>query len=152
MRLDRYELKANKNLTVFEFTSDGPKGRIPKIIYYTSTNYRNFYNLGFGDKKNRGGDFDDKIVTNNGDREKVLATVVASIYAFTAEYENAIVYATGSTNARTRLYRMGIAKYLQELENDFEIFGDLKKEWVEFENGVNFDGFAVMRKTENDEN
>jgi hypothetical protein len=32
MRLDRYELKAEKTLMVFEFVSEGPKGQIKKLI------------------------------------------------------------------------------------------------------------------------
>jgi hypothetical protein len=33
------------------------------------------YNLGFGDYNEITGLIDDKVITNNGDREKVLATV-----------------------------------------------------------------------------
>ena len=38
MKLPRYELKAEKSLMVFEFTSEGPKGQIPKLIKF-SGNY-----------------------------------------------------------------------------------------------------------------
>lgn len=40
----------------------------------------NLYNLAFGDKNPLTGEIDDKIVTDNGDSEKVLATVVAAVY------------------------------------------------------------------------
>lgn len=50
MILPRYELKSDASLTVFEFTSVGKNGKIPKIVQYSETNLRDFYNLGFGNK------------------------------------------------------------------------------------------------------
>ncbi len=37
MNLPRYELKAEKSLVIFEFISDGIKGKIPKIIKFDET-------------------------------------------------------------------------------------------------------------------
>ena len=112
MQLDRYQLKAEESLTVFEFTSTGPKGQIPKLIKFSETNLKDLYNLAFGDKDLTTGDLNDLAISNNGDSEKVLATVVSTVYAFSDRYPNSFIYATGSTKARTRLYRMGITKYL----------------------------------------
>ena len=72
------------------------------------------------------GDFDDFVITNNQDTIKVLATVAASVYAFSDVYPNARIYATGSTPARTRLYRMGISNNLEELQEQFDVFGFLE--------------------------
>ena len=36
---------------VFEFISEGPNGKVTKIIQYSETNLKGFYNLGFGDKE-----------------------------------------------------------------------------------------------------
>src|SRR4051794_25290611 len=105
MNLDRYELKARHNLTTFEFVSEGRKGRIIKVIQFQPIGLPNLYNLAFGDKNSGNGDLNDMIVTNNGDSEKVLATVVAAAYAFTDKHPDVWVYATGSTGARTRLYQ-----------------------------------------------
>jgi hypothetical protein len=44
--------------------------------------------LAFGDKDIEAGDIDDKVISNNGDSEKVLATVVATVYAFIDKYPN----------------------------------------------------------------
>jgi len=101
MILDRYELKAGRNLTTFEFLSQGPKGQITKFIQFQQTNLPNLYNLAFGDINPVTGQLDDKVITDNEDSEKVLATVVAAVYAFTEQYQNAWVYATGSTATRT---------------------------------------------------
>ena len=82
MKLDRYELKAGKNLTTFEFLSEGPKGHIVKLIQFQEMNLPNIHNLAFGDLNALTGQLDDKQITDNGDSKKVLATVVAAVYAF----------------------------------------------------------------------
>ena len=86
---------------VFEFISEGTKGPIPKLIKYSETNLKDMFNLAFGDKNPDTGDIDDKVVSNNGDSEKILATIVATIYAFSDKYPDSWVFATGSTKART---------------------------------------------------
>jgi len=145
MHLDRYQTKAGKNLDTYEFVSVGTKGRIPKVVQYIPTNYKNMYNLGFGDKL-PSGDFDDKVISNNGDSEKVLATVVATLYAFTDEHKEAMIYVEGSTESRTRLYRMGITKHLDEARKHFDIFGKTEISWEPFEPNRNYIAFLVKRK------
>ena len=131
---------------VFEFKSEGPNGQISKLIKFSETALKGFYNLAFGDKNIVSGDIDDKIVSNNGDSEQVLATVVSAVFAFTETYRETWVYATGSTKSRTRLYRMGISKYFDEVKMDFEVYGMLDGEWQEFEKGIDYTAFLVRRK------
>ena len=50
MKLPKYQLAAEQSLTVFDFVSEGPRGRIPKIVKYSGTNVKDFFNLAFGDK------------------------------------------------------------------------------------------------------
>jgi hypothetical protein len=130
----------------FEFNSTGPKGNIVKLIQYSETNLKGVYNLAFGDKDLHTGKIDDNVISNNGDSEKVLATVVASVYAFTDKHPDAYVYATGSTLARTRLYRMGISKYLDEVMEDFDVYGEFDGDWYPFEREVDYISFLVKRK------
>ena len=146
MILDRYEIKAGSNLTTFEFLSEGRKGEIIKVIQFQQMNLDNLYNLAFGDKNIVTGVIDDKVVTDNGDSEKVLATVVSAIYAFADRYPNSWIYATGSTESRTRLYRMGINKYYEIVVQDFEIMGEYRNEWERYEFGKDYQAFAVHRK------
>jgi hypothetical protein len=89
---------------------------------------------------------DDIAISNNGDSEKVLATVVASLYAFMDRYPTAFVYATGSTRSRTRLYRMGISKYYKEMVADFYLYGQIGSNFYDFELGKEYNGFLVQRK------
>ena|ERR1017187_2232619 len=146
MNLPRYEIETDKSSSVFGFVSEGIKGKIPKLIKYTETNIKGYYNLAFGDKDETTGDINDTVISNNGDPEKVLATVVATVYAFTANRENCYVYAKGSTKVRNRLYRMGITKYLGEIEIDFIIYGLANDAWEPFEKGTDYDAFLVYRK------
>ena len=147
MKLPRYELKAEQSLMVFEFISEGPKGQIPKLIKFSETTLKDVYNLAFGDKNDHTGDIDDTAISNNGDAEQILATVVSAVYAFSDANPDAWIYATGSTKARTRLYRMGITKYIDEVEQDFAVFGQRDGEWENFEKDMDYRAFIVQRKS-----
>lgn len=146
MNLPKYALSSSEKMMTFEFASEGKKGIIHKLVQYQETNLKDLYNLAFGDKDAETGEIDDTVISNNGDSDKVLASVVATLYAFSDKYPNSWIYATGSSKARTRLYRMGISKFLNEIENDFEIYGELENDWNKFKIGIEYDGFLVKRK------
>ena len=138
MKIEKYALKADGDLTIFEFISEGPNGLIRKIIQFQETNQPNLYNLAFGDKNPETGEVDDFAISNNGDSEKVLATVVSALYAFFDKHPDTFVYATGSTSARTRLYRMGITRFYGEMIEDFDLYGQIDDQFHEFEIGKKY--------------
>ena len=144
MKLPKYELKGEKALTVFEFVSEGPNGKIPKIIKYSKTSEKNIYNLAFGNK-NDNGEIDDLVVSDNKDSEKILATVVSTAYRFSENHPERMILATGSTKARTRLYRMGISKYISEIKKDFEVFGFKDNSWHPFRKNIEYEAFLAKR-------
>ena len=146
MRFPKYIYSTENQLLYYEFTSEGPKGNVKKIVEYTPTSFENVYNLAFGDYDEESDGINDKSVTNNGDSQKVLATVASTVYAFTGRYPNALVHATGSTSVRTRLYRMGITTNLTEIANDFLVFGLKEDEWEEFIVGEDYEAFLITRK------
>lgn len=146
MLYERYELESDKTLMLFEFVSEGPKGKVHKVIQYSETNLKDFYNLGFGDKDHDKGSINDTIITNNNDSQKVLATVASTAYAFTEKYPDAWIYATGSSKARTRLYRMGITNNLVEINKDFMVYGLKDNQWREFKKDVEYNAFLIKRK------
>lgn len=111
MKVEKYQLKSESNLTTFEFISEGPKGIIRKKIQFQWTSTPNLYNLAFGDTNPETGEIDDLVVSNNADSEKVLATVVSAVYAFFDKHPGAYVYATGSSDARNRLYRIALLSF-----------------------------------------
>jgi len=146
MNLPKYPLASSDKLMTFEFISEGSKGFIHKLVRYQPTNLKDVYNLAFGDKDHTTGDIDDTVISNNGDSEKVLATVAATVYAFTDKYPDVWIYATGSSKSRTRLYRMGIAKFLSEVKDDFEVLGERNDDWETFKNNVEYVGFLVRKR------
>ena len=114
---------------------------------YSDTGTENIYNLAFGDYDAATGGIDDFTVTNNGDSLKVLATVASTVYAFTAKYPQAWIFATGSTAVRTRLYRMGITNNLAEISADFVILGYTSDErWARFVVGEDYEAFLLTKK------
>jgi hypothetical protein len=150
MNKPKYLYKSEPFLKVYEFTSEGPKGSIKKLVQFTDTGTENVYNLAFGDYDEETKSINDLSVTNNGDSLKVLATVASTVYAFTEKYPNTWIVATGSTNVRTRLYRMGITNNLVEIKEDFDVYAyTLNGKWEEFVIGEDYEAFLITRKDNN---
>lgn len=149
MNLTKYNYSTSDNYLDFEFESDGPKGKIRKIIRYSPQNSAGitYFNLAFGDINKKTGRIDDLSITDNQDREKVLATVAATVIEFTRHFPDVIIYATGSTSARTRLYQMGISKHWNEIDEVLYVFGyEETAGWQPFQKNVNYQAFLVKRK------
>jgi len=147
MNNPKYLYKTEQKFTIYEFVSEGPKGRIRKMVEYTETATENVYNLGFGDYDEIANAINDISVTNNGDSLKVLATVASTVYAFLEKHPNAYILATGSTNVRTRLYRMGITNNLAEINEDFVVYGLTDKGiWDDFVVGEDYEAFLITKK------
>ena len=146
MELQTYDISQDSKSKSFGFTSVGLKGDIPKLVLYQETSIPNLFNLAFGDYNHQTGELDDLVVTDNGDGEKVLATVVSTIHHFFDENPTAVVYLTGSTPSRTRLYRIAISKYLPVFENKFEILGELSEDWERFQTNIEYEGFFIKIK------
>ena len=146
MHLERYPVEAGNTAMVYEFVSHGTKGAIPKLVIFSKTDIEGIYNLGFGDKDAATGKINDEAVTNNGDSRKVLATVAATVYDFTGKHRDTMVFATGSTVVRTRLYRIGITNNLAQIKADFEVWGHTPDNWEPFVKDVAYEAFLVYRK------
>ena len=125
MNQDRYPFSANRNYLNFEFESDGPNGMIKKVVRFSPENAggTTFFNPAFGHWNEKTGDLDDKAVSNNQDRIKILATVAATVIEFTEHFPDMPVFAQGSDQARTRLYQMGISANLKEIETNLRSTG-----------------------------
>lgn len=147
MNKPKYLYKSEEYYRIYEFVSEGPKGSIKKMVQFTETGTENVFNLAFGDYDEKTNAINDTTVTNNGDSLKVLATVASTVYAFTQKHPNAWVFATGSTNVRTRLYRMGITNNLVEIKEDYEVYGFTQSGiWEEFIVGEDYEAFLIRPK------
>jgi hypothetical protein len=86
MNLDRYNYVISNDYRKYIFYSSGPQGRIKKVVTYTKLSDAPVtYNLAFGDE-NAAGVIDDEVVSNNQDRDMVLATVASTINLFCDHY------------------------------------------------------------------
>jgi hypothetical protein len=142
------EIKFKSDYSTFEFISEGHNGNILKRIEFVPTQWPGVYNLAFGDIKENGV-LDDLMISNNGDRNKILATIVKVIESYTNKYPDRWIYFEGSTEHRTRLYRMAVSLHLEELSEMFEILADLNGNWefVRFQKGLNIKAFLIRRKS-----
>lgn len=151
MTIAHYDYQVSEDFHNYEFWSDGPKGKIRKVIWFTRVNLQEgfLFNLAFGDLDDAGV-FNDLVTSNNHDAEKVLATVARTVIAFTNIYPNALIFAEGSTLSRTPRYQMGINKFWKEIEPYFNVFGLVKDKGLEpFRSGKNYMAFAAKRKNSN---
>jgi hypothetical protein len=148
MRAETYAIRAKSSAMTFEFISEGPKGMIKKRVqYHKIYEDEELYNLAFGDISLEKKKIDDKVVSNNADRDKVLATVAATLFVFMKKYPDAIVYAKGSNPARTRLYQIGISKNLEDINKQFEVLGELEEDEIEvFQKNKNYLAFYIRNK------
>lgn len=147
MNLERYPVKANRGNKKFEFTSLGPMGPIQKVVLFQTIRPRQ-YNLAFGDKqKNRNINYAAK--SNNGDRDKVLATVASIVQDFLRLHPNATILIIGQSVAKVRLYQMGINKHYREISLYCKIRGYRTGGWERFQSGINYAAFIVEAHQKN---
>jgi hypothetical protein len=133
------------DLSVFEFFSTGKKGSILKLIAFMRTKRAGVYNLAFGDIDEYG-EIDDLSISDNGDRNKILATVAKAVDEYIKKFPRRSIVFSGSTIERTRLYRMAIGLNLVELSLQFEIFGQIGNEFLPFYKNMPAMAFLIKKK------
>ena len=148
MNPEQYQYITSPNFLVFEFISEGPNGKIKKAIRYSplTVNGITYFNLGFGDMNEQTGQINDLAISNNNDRDRILATVAASVLDFTTHFPDAIIYVQGSTPARTRLYQIAILNKWEQVTGLFEVLGFINVGWESFAKNVNYHAFLCFRK------
>ena len=89
MNHPKYPIEASDKRFMYEFYSEGPRGRIKKTVIYSQID-GNLFNLGFGDWNEELQGLDDSSRSNNGDRNKILATVASTALLFTNQFPEAL--------------------------------------------------------------
>jgi len=147
MHLERYEYEAKRTFKEYFFYSEGPKGRILKVVRFVLFRHAPpVYDLVLGDWDEERRRINDTIKTNNADVQKVLATVAMIVFCFTDIFRRSMVRFSGSNLARTRLYQININKFLDEIQEEFEVLGYIHNRLEPFQKKVNYDGFLITRK------
>ncbi|MFM2376587.1 MAG: hypothetical protein RLZZ165_1684 [Bacteroidota bacterium] len=140
----------SRDFRTFRFLGTGSNRTSQKIVQFTPTGRRGIYNLALGDQVD-GKYFDDFSMNENGDCDKVLASVVSTVHVFLDRYPRRTVVFHGSTPARTRLYRRAVHHASSELEKVFDIMGLVPLEegrlgLRKYEPELNYVAFLVRRK------
>ena len=105
---------------IFYFLSIGKNGIILKMVEIAEIQ-EGIYNLGFGDYNFTTESVDDKANSNNGDIEKVLATIFGIMIDFLNKNPNKTIFFAGSTPFRTQLYQRIVNTYFDEFSSMLEI-------------------------------
>ncbi|HMR89569.1 MAG TPA: hypothetical protein PKD51_15520 [Saprospiraceae bacterium] len=140
----KYEFKRTNEIH-FDFISVGKKGEIHKRVTFIELQY-GFFNMGLGDLNPETDEVDFYSVSDNGDRNAVLATVSEVIEAFFDLYPSHTIYFKGTSKSRTRLYQMAINHYYDELSVRFHILGELDDKMTRFKKNTNYKSFLILKK------
>lgn len=144
MEEPHYEFEYAVPGEVYMFVSKGKHKSVTKMVKFQMIQ-NDVANLGFGDCTDDGIDFDDRAVTDNGDMETVLATVIKITATFLSKNPEVSVYITGSTAARNRLYRIIISNNFEAISQVYKVWGYLRGTWFPFEKNVNYEAFLVSK-------
>ena len=106
MQLPRYNALANTTHTTYEFLSSGKKGIIKKVVQYTEI-APGVFNLGFGDWDEIEQVVKDHLRTNNGDREKVLATLAGTVIDFMLYHSHVVLFRARRNTSKNKIIPNG---------------------------------------------
>lgn len=146
MNYPNYLFHSNLSSTEFFFESIGSKGIINKVVAFQQTSVATIYNLGLADYDPTTGEIDDTIITDNGDMEKILATIFQIVLYYLSINPNHIVYFSGNSPSRTRLYRIAINHSLNELTVLVDVLGVINSQPEPFTANRAYDGFLIRKK------
>ena len=126
------------------FESIGTKGKILKVVKFFEIQ-ENVYNLGFGDFDPITNQVDDKVVSDNGDLIKVMATIISLTIKFLDDNPLALVFFKGSTTHRTQFYQWIINRYYEEVTEIIEIYGVNDGELELFQKTKTYESFLIKK-------
>lgn len=161
MQIEKYEIRTEIEGLKYFFNSVG-KSTIEKVVEYQKLSpydiiglglspQMEIYNLAFGDRIAGTNDYSDQITSNNGDTDKVLATVADTAFEFWNYFPNAFILFQGSNPAhqeglRTYLYQRKLERFFEEISESAHIYGIFKTQLEEFEKGKKYSGFLIIPK------
>lgn len=145
MDLESYSTQViSAPLWVMSFYSEGPKGKIEKLIKYEEiASQPVLVNLGFGDRIGEILDFEDMVESKNSDGEKIMATVVQTIPSFFQRFPDRIIVVHGSTGYRSFIYRKIVREHHTSFVNQFTILGVTKGVSEVFKSNVKYDYLLI---------
>ncbi|MDR3697816.1 DUF6934 family protein [Mucilaginibacter sp.] len=143
MDINRYDdIKFSTDFKTFSFISTGPKGNLVKVVQFIDFRHvQASHNLALGTR--RGDVIDYNETTDNGDRDRILATIFHIATAFSHGYPDQRIFIRGRNQATTRLYRGTINHEYLNIIKEFIIYGGI---YVENEGRYNFEQFISSKQ------
>lgn len=145
MNIPKYEVTYSPSNEFYTFVSVGKKGRIIKAVQIQEFQV-NLFNLGFGDLDIITNEVNDKVKSDNGDTEIVLATVISIAIEFLQKNPSAYIYFEGNSDSRNRLYQMAINLYYEEFIQHIAIFGYFNDgSMEEYQKDKKYESFLIRK-------
>ena len=142
-----YNFKVSSDSLIYEFDSISPEKIIQKVVIYEPLK-SDLYHFGFGDLKENGV-IDYKVQSKNQDMDKVLITVVKTMFLFFENHPNKQLIFGGSYEIRSRFYRQIITKFIENIELYFEVQGfTTDGEQEPFQKDRDYYAFLISQKHE----
>ena len=142
---DTYVYYPAQDRLFFIFRSEGTKGAISKIIFFTRLEKKNEWNLAFGDLKD--GDMDDSVISNNQDALKIMRTVAKATVEFFNTYPESILHIKPVDEKRRKLYNYLFQKNFEEIDSLFNIRGVIGKRSSSYVPIKFYDSFKITLKS-----
>lgn len=148
MEKPTYIFQASENHQYYFFESVGTRTIQKVVIYQSFEDSQDIVELAFGNLKS---DYsiDVYAVDDNEDMPLVISTVISTIFDYLEYFPEKIIYFTGSTPSRTRLYRAAITKSIQNIEPNYQVLGLKDDDNIEiFNKNQTYKSFLISRKNE----
>jgi hypothetical protein len=100
--------------------------------------------LAFGDWKKD--DFDDKVMTNNQDVVRVIATVAKVTYCFFEDYPDAILVIDPVDEKRKKLYNIVFQRHAKTIKETFIIMAAIGEKYEIYSPLKMYDSFELSLK------
>jgi len=113
------QLKALPDFSAFQFTSQGIAGSTTRQVRFINQKEPDVYNLDLGDWDPR--NQQSGSITDNGDMNKVISTMMLIIELYTERYPMRTVRLKGNTKEKSRLYRIALDMHVNHLLPLFDI-------------------------------
>lgn len=142
--VDSYKIDIEKD-NRYWFESIGPHGVIRMCGRFELSAVKNIYQFEFGIHNPVTDDVDTRFRANNADKDKIISTIFNIILMFLSCNKDAIVRFSGSTESRTKLFRMWILNNWDLMNNNFIMYGNNEQNrWERYQK--NKDYSAILLK------
>ncbi len=139
-----YPFQQNRIDFRYTFVSTSVKKEVKKVVIFSEIQ-ENIYNLALLDELENG-KLSDITESKNEDLSTIMATVIQIINDFLSKNPKYFVVFRGSDERRQRLYRIIISRDITKILKEFEVYGGIGDESINFyEPNKDYDYFLIKK-------